>query len=249
MLAGAGADLDQLRAAMKAGERIALHTGLTIELTYGLVYQEVPAANVVGYIAGLDVESRGERVLVSAAYAGAPLQGGATYPGADRNASGVAVMLETARLLHDLELVPKRTILFAAFDVGGGSQFLISPPIPTRRSDVWTTVILHGLAAGESRLARLESSPGQSRAFDRSARRLHVRTTDLEEWRFFFVTGGSRLRRTERTVHPSYQGLAVTRMGEALSGAPDDSLAPYSRELLADAGKTVAHYVLVLGSR
>ena len=249
VLARAGADLDQLRAAMKAGERIALHTGLTIQLTYGLVYQEVPAANVVGYIAGLDVGSRGERVLVTAAYAGASLQGGATYPGADRNASGVAVMLETARLLNDLELVPKRTILFAAFDVGGGSQFVISPPIPTRRSDVWTTVMLHGLAAGESRLARLESSPGQSRAFDRSARHLNVRTTDLEEWRFFFVTGGSRLRSSEQTVHKSYQGLAVTRIGDVLSEAPDDSLEHLSLELLADAGRAVAHYVLVLGSR
>ena len=58
-----------------------------------------------------------------------------------------------------------------------------------------------------------------------------------------------RLRSSEQTVHKSYQGLAVTRMGELPSGTPDDSLEHYSLELLADAGRAVAHYVLVLGSR
>jgi len=116
LLAQAGVDLEELQAAMEAGEQVVLHTGLQVQLTYGLVYEEVPATNVVGYIPSLDMESRGERILVAATYTGSPRWDGVVYPGADENASGVAVMLETARLLHDLELIPKRTVVFAAFD-------------------------------------------------------------------------------------------------------------------------------------
>ncbi len=249
LLAQAGVDLEELQAAMKTGEQIMLPTGLRVRLTYGLVYEEVPALNVVGYIPGLDMESRGERILVAATYTGPPPQDGVIYPGADENASGVSVMLETARLLHDLELVPKRTVVFAAFDEGGGSQFVNSPALPTERSDVWTAVILHGLGAGEPRLARLEAGSGLARAFDQGARRFGVRTEKLDEWRFFFISSSSRLSLSEPSAHKSYQALAVTRPGDDLSGTPADTLDHLDSKLLEEAGQAVAHFVMVLSQR
>ena len=243
MLAQAGMDLEELQAEMEVGEKIVLRTNLRVRLTVGLVYEESPATNVIGYIAGMDLGSRGERVLVAATY-------GQGYPGADENASGVAAMLEMARLLQELEFIPKRTIAFAAFDEGGGSRFVNSPAMPTTRSDVWTTVILHGLGAGETQLARLEAGSGLARAFDQSARRLGVRTRELDAWQFFFIANGSRLSWDEPVVNKSYQGVVVTRLGDDLSGTPADTVDRLDGpQPLAEAGRAATHYVMVLSSR
>ena len=249
LLAEAGLDLDELQAKMEAGEQVMLPTGLQVRLTYGLVYEEVPATNVVGYIPGLDIESRGERILVAATYTGRTPQDGVICPGADENASGVAVMLETARLLHDLEFVPKRTVVFAALDEMGGSEFIIYPALPTTRSDIWTVMNLHGVGAGEPRLARSETAPGLARAFDQSARRFGMRTEELDEWLFFVITNYSRLSYNEPRVHDSYQALAVTRPGDDLSGTPADTMDHLDSKLLAEAGQAVAHFVMVLSQR
>lgn len=262
LLAEAGGDLKSLQTAMEAGEEIALHTGLQVRLRYGLLYEEVSAANVIGYIPGLDTESGGERILVAATYTGSPpspprlggteggpSRDGAIYPGADENASGVAVMLETARLMHDLELIPKRTVVFAAFDEGGGNEFVINPVFPTSRSDIWTAAIVHGVGAGESRLARLEMGTGPAHAFDQSAGRFGVHTEELDEWLFFFVSNYSRLRYSEPQAHDSYQGLAVTRPGDDLSGTPADTLDHLDSKLLSEAGQAIAHFVMVLSQR
>jgi len=249
LLAAAGVDLAELQARTEAGEQVVLHTGLQVRLTYGLVYEEVPATNVVGYNPGIDVASRGERILVAATYTDSPPQDGKVYPGADENASGVAVMLETARLMHDLEFVPKRTVVFAALDEMGGSEFVMYPALPTSSSDLWTVVIIHGVGAGEPKLARLEVGSGPARSFDQSARRFGARTEELDEWRFFFVSNYSRLRGGDPRVHDSYQGLAVTRLGDDLSGTPSDTMDHLDPKLLEEAGKAVAQLVMVLSSR
>ncbi len=249
ILAEAGADLDELQAKMETGEQIALHTGLQVKLTYGLVYEESPAMNVIGYIPGLDMESRGERILVAATYTAASPQDGAIFSGADENASGVAVMLETARLMHDLEFIPKRTVVFAALDEMGGSEFVMHPPLPTTRSDIWTVVTLHGLGAGQPRLARSETGSGPAHAFDQSARRFGVRTEELDGWLSFIVSGYSRLSHNEPRVYDSYQALAVTRPGDDLSGTPADTIDRLDPKLLEEAGKAVAHFVMVLSQR
>jgi peptide/nickel transport system permease protein len=249
ILTRAGLDLHELQATTRAGERITLPTGLRVRLTYGLVYEEVPAANVIGYIAGLDRESQGERILLTATYGGSALDARGSSLGADENASSIAVLLETARLLHDLDWVPRRTIVFVAFDHMGGSQFVVKPPLPTSRSDIWTAVILHGVGAGRSRLARLESAPGLATAFDQSARRFRIRTEKLDEWRFFFLLNASRLSWGDLEAHTSYQALTVTREGDELSGTPGDTLDRLDLEQLSKVGQTVAHFVMVLSAR
>ncbi|MFO7742119.1 MAG: ABC transporter permease subunit [Anaerolineae bacterium] len=249
LLAQVDLDLEELQAEVEAGKDVELRTGLRIRLTYGLTYEEVSAINVVGYIPGLDRESQGERVLLGATYTGPPPKDGTFCPGADENASGVATLLETARLFGDLDLVPKRTVVFAAFGELGGSRFVNSPVLPTRPSNTWTTVVLHGLGAGGPRLGRLEEGSGFARAFDQSARRFGVRTQKLDGWQFFFVSSYSRLAWGEPTVPKSYQGLVVTRPGDSLSGTPADTLGHLESELLAEAGRAVAHYVMVVSAR
>ncbi|MGD8624774.1 MAG: ABC transporter permease subunit [Anaerolineae bacterium] len=242
MLAGAGLDLDALRTRMESGEAMVVHTGLQVRVGAGLTYYESEGANVVGYIAGMDRESRGARILVAANY-------GHGYPGADENASGVAAMLEIARTLQEMEFIPKQTIVFAALDDGGGFQFVSRPPLPTSRSEVWTTVLLQGIGAGEERLGRLGSGSGLARAFDQSARRLGARTETLDTWRFFFVTNGSRLSWGDPQVNKSYQGLVVTRPGDAVSGTPADTPEHLDLEQLAQAAEAVTHFVMVTSFR
>ncbi|MBU0704237.1 MAG: M28 family peptidase, partial [Chloroflexi bacterium] len=242
LLAEAGLDLDELREALEAGERIDLETGLRVRVEVGLEYKEVAGVNVVGYFPAADRTTSGDRIVVTANYTGPYLTNGVIYPGANDNGSGVAVMLEVARLWRDLGFEPKRTVVFATFDERGGNHFVNHSPFPIKPSDTWTVVSLQGVGAGEPQLARREVGSGLARAFDQSARRFDVRTEELNEWRFFF--GGDYGR-----GDLSYSGLAVTRLGDDLSGGPGDTLDHLDPALLAEAGQAVAHYLMVLSSR
>ena len=83
--------------------------------------QPLPAKNVIGVLPGTNPALTGQALIVSAHYdhlgfgwpdarAGAK---GQLHPGADDNASGVAVMLELARLMANKR--PERSVIFAAF--------------------------------------------------------------------------------------------------------------------------------------
>ena len=246
LLAEAGLDLDELREALEAGERIDLETNLRVRVEVGLEYKEVAGTNVIGYLPAADRTTEGDRIVIAANYTGPYLEGGAIYPGANDNGSGVAVMLEIARLWRDLGFESKRTVVFAAFDERGGNHFVNHSPFPISPSDTWTVVSIQGVGAGESQLARQEIGSGMARAFDQSARRFDVRTEELEGWHFFFT---SEYGSGYVTSDESYSGLAVTRLGDDLSGGPDDTLDHLDPKLLAEAGQAVAHYLMVLSSR
>jgi aminopeptidase N len=83
--------------------------------------EPLPARNVIGVLPGTNPALNGQALVISAHYdhlgfgwpdarAGAK---GKLHPGADDNASGVAVMLEMARLMADAK--PDRSVIFAAF--------------------------------------------------------------------------------------------------------------------------------------
>lgn len=239
-------DVTDVRSRQATGQEMVVHTGLQVRLTCGLVYEESVGTNVVGYIAGVDVGSRGERILIAASYGASS---GSSYSGADENASSVAAMLEMARTLQAQEFMPKRTIVFAAFDDGGDFQFVNSPPLPTGRSERWTVVTLHGIGAGGDKLSRIEEGSGLARAFDQSARRFGVGTEDLAAWRFLFISNGSRLSWGDPVVHTSYQGVAVTRLGDELSGTAADTPSRLDPEKLAEASQVVLHFAMVVSYR
>jgi hypothetical protein len=97
--------------------------------------------NVVGVLPGTKVEWKGQSALVTAHYdhlgRGWPDahkgDEGKAHPGADDNASGVAVLLELARALAAGEK-PRRTLVFAAFTAEEegrlGSKFYAAHPGP-----------------------------------------------------------------------------------------------------------------------
>lgn len=78
-------------------------------------------ANVLGFIPGSDPQLREEYIVLGAHYDHLGYRvsrGGDTviYRGADDNASGIAVLIETARQLKAREGELRRSVIFAAFD-------------------------------------------------------------------------------------------------------------------------------------
>ncbi|EIM78524.1 peptidase M28 [Nitritalea halalkaliphila LW7] len=72
--------------------------------------------NLVGMLPGSDPELREEYIVVGAHYDHLGYSERGIFPGADDNASGVAGILEIARMLQEKGEPLKRSILFVAFD-------------------------------------------------------------------------------------------------------------------------------------
>jgi hypothetical protein len=91
-------------------------------------------ANVLGMCVGTDPKA--PVFVVSSHYDHLGVRDGVIYPGADDDASGVAVMLAVAE--HCRKTPFRRTVVFAAFDaeeagLQGAKAFLIKPPVPKER--------------------------------------------------------------------------------------------------------------------
>jgi hypothetical protein len=96
--------------------------------------QDGEAANVLGMCLGTDPKL--PYFVVSAHYDHLGVRDGQIYPGADDNASGVAVILEIAAFCQKTPF--RHTIVFAAFDaeergLQGAKAFLVKPPLPKDR--------------------------------------------------------------------------------------------------------------------
>jgi hypothetical protein len=105
----------------------------------GTFEQVLPrGANVLARVPGVDPARAGEHVVLAAHYDHLGELGGVVYPGADDNASGVAVMLAVARRLAAAP--PARSVLVAAFDAEeppdyrtaamGSNYFVAHPTVP-----------------------------------------------------------------------------------------------------------------------
>ena len=85
-----------------------------------------PAArttNIVGLLRGSDKYLSSEYVVIGASLDGSGMQGETClFPGADINATGVAAVLETARLLSQADYRPRRSVLFVIFS-GSEQQY------------------------------------------------------------------------------------------------------------------------------
>ena len=117
----------------------AARTGETVTLATDLVRREADAANVVGVLEGSDPSLRNEAIVIGAHYdhlghggAGslAPKEG-EIHHGADDNASGVAGVLELARIFSAQR--PRRTLVFMTFsgEEEGliGSNYYVNHPL------------------------------------------------------------------------------------------------------------------------
>ncbi len=109
--------------------------------------------NVAATLRGTDPMLRDQWIIVAAHFDHLGIRNGKLYPGADDNASGVAMMLETARCLVQGPNRPKRSIMFIGFDLEefglfGSRYFVAHPPIPLDHVSLFITADMIGRALG-----------------------------------------------------------------------------------------------------
>ncbi len=136
--------------------------------------------NVGAMLRGSDPKLRDEWVVVSAHYDHLGTRGNVVFPGADDNASGVAMMIEVARSLVEAKEKPKRSVMFVGFDLEeiglfGSRYFVEHSPVPLTRISLFVTADMIGRALGGVCTPYVfvigsEHSPGLRPWIDRAAR-------------------------------------------------------------------------------
>ncbi|MBN1485873.1 MAG: M20/M25/M40 family metallo-hydrolase, partial [Chloroflexia bacterium] len=111
---------EQIEAILARGEvpKISpIEIGISVRMSVQLApYETRTSQNVLGYLPGSDPNYDWQIVILCGHYDHiAPDPNGTLYPGANDNASGVAVVLEVARLFQEVGYEPKQTVLFAAW--------------------------------------------------------------------------------------------------------------------------------------
>jgi hypothetical protein len=154
--------------------------------------------NVAGMIEGADPQLRDEWIVVAAHFDHLGIQNDQLFPGADDNASGVAMLIEVAERFALQKAKPKRTVLFVSFDLEeqalqGSAHFAAHPPRDFGKLKAFLVADLLGRSMG-----------------------------GLDE--FVFALGSETadaLRTTVTEVKPE-AGLSVGRLGADLVGTRSD---------------------------
>lgn len=143
VLAGSGHTLEeisQLAADNKPLPRFPLKG--TLKAHAALKREPVPSANVVGMVEGSDPALKSEYVIMSAHLdhvgIGNPVNGDTIYNGAMDDASGIASLIETARLLETSGVKTKRSVVFVAVTAEekgllGSRYFAARPTVPSKQ--------------------------------------------------------------------------------------------------------------------
>ncbi|MGE3821589.1 MAG: M28 family metallopeptidase, partial [Isosphaeraceae bacterium] len=109
--------------------------------------------NVGAILKGNDPRLSEEWVIVSAHFDHLGMRGTTLYPGADDNASGVAMLLEVARSFAQDPSKPRRSVMFIGFDleeVGlfGSRYFVEHSPVPLDKVVLFITADMIGRSLG-----------------------------------------------------------------------------------------------------
>lgn len=249
------ADLDASRSALAPGTLRTTDEGQQVEVVVDADMAEdmlneayVNVLGVIpgqGYLQGQDSQV----IIVSAYYDGVgtdPL--GVVYPGANDNSSGVATMLELARLLKTSSFQPDKTVLFAAWTGGERQEGLSTTNILNARpgaSDltVETVIEVSGVGYGVGSAIAIGNDSGYRlvQLFQQAAARYSVPTT----------TRG-RSPHYDTPVTSMFGGREATTLSLAWDGSddkahtPEDTLALIDPAKLRDVGRSTYLTLLVL---
>ena len=224
-----------------------------------------PVRHVSGLIPGTHgyefcVDCLGKKLILVLAQYDSPPAGpeGAIYPAANDNASGVALMLETARVINKSGYQPYKTFLFVAYSGEGleGGEYATEPDVARllqARSglsglELEAIVQLRGVGGGSGR--RLEISAGGSlrlaKLFESSARSMGAGVVRAKE-----TIDISVIYQDADTSQQSGQDAPVVRVfwegWDQRSRLPTDTLENVSAENLEQAGRALALSLMVLG--
>lgn len=139
ILLSSGKSYARVMAALKPGTPQSFEIGKKLSIRYKSRHTDIETSNVIGMIPGSDPVLKQEYVIHTAHLdhigIGNPVDGDSIYNGAHDNASGVASLLEIAKLYKKTGVKPKRSILItmvSAEESGllGSAYFATHPSIP-----------------------------------------------------------------------------------------------------------------------
>jgi hypothetical protein len=249
------ADLDAMRSPL-APSRLALTAeGATVRASIPAQQSEnmldEAYVNVIGVIPGQGhfMGTEEQVIVVSAYYDGLGIDPlGFQYPGANDNASGVAVMLELARLLKQSAYQPDKTVLFVAWAGGERREGLSTVNILNARPGasaltVESVIELSGVGYGTGSSVSIGNDSGFRlvQLFQGAAARYDTPTTTRGrgphyELPFTSIFGG----RDATTLSISWDG------SDHLAHTPADTIALIDPAKLRQVGRSVYLTLLVL---
>jgi hypothetical protein len=140
LFAGSGHTLEEITKLANANEPLPTFPLVgTLRAKAVVKHSELRASNVVGVVPGTDKTLKNEYVVMSAHLdhlgTGRPVNGDSIYNGAMDDASGIASVLEIARLMKATGVKPKRSIIFLAVTAEekgelGSRYFAAHPTVP-----------------------------------------------------------------------------------------------------------------------
>ncbi|MEW5988398.1 MAG: ABC transporter permease subunit [Chloroflexota bacterium] len=254
------ADLRRETESLGQDERLEIPTHVTAAMNVPAAPQdEMEIAHVVGHLPGASDQLDANLIIVMAQYdhaaAGAD---GLLYPGANDNASGVAVMLEAIRAMQESGFQPYKSFLFVAYSgegTEGGNQ--VFPPdfedfLEGRIGfvtafDVEAVVEVRGVGAGEGN-ELMVSSGGSLRLadlFERAAGQMDApleRARDPVNISIVFDENALFTQGQEAPqITMNWEGWEMT------SHTTADTYDTISAERLRAAGRTLALALMLLG--
>jgi ABC-type dipeptide/oligopeptide/nickel transport system permease component len=255
ILGHAGTTLDEIRQReerLQPNQGFALRTGVEAAVDVAISGTQITnLRNVQAFIPGSDDSMDNELVMVLAHYDG---QGrdldGTLYPGANANASGVAVMLEVARVLQEADYQPKRTIMYVAW--AGGE--LYQPPgffgilrerpgfLESYRIAAAIDLRIVGGGSGDTLLLDFGSSGRLTEVLQQAARRSKVSASTLGNGPYSIY--GSLYQMPERKIPYIF---LTWEGGDDNVHRPADTIENIQPDRLSDVGRVVALAVMYLG--
>lgn len=202
------------------------------------------ARNVLGVLPGADPEMRDQVLILGAHYDHVGLDpNGDLYAGANDDASGVAVLLEIARLWQEAGFVPDCTVLFAAWDAEelgllGSAHYVEHPIYPLESTIGMIQLDMVGLASeGNLSVDGLDNAVGRQLAA--SARLFDVPTEPVD------LSGASDHAPFRRAQVPAalliWDGSQVPYYH-----TPQDTVDTLQPERLRDVGLLTTHAAMTL---
>ncbi|PIE79795.1 MAG: hypothetical protein CSA11_10830 [Chloroflexi bacterium] len=186
---------------------------------------------------------------------------GEIHPGANNNASGLSIMLETIRMMKESGYQPARSMMFIAFNGEGldGGEPVSQPDIKrflqaktgfASTYEPEAIIYLRGLGTGEGNRLQVAAAGSLRLAdlFETSARQMGVKTErGQEEINIGLVYADTGAAQTNANAAPvvtlSWQGW------EATSRTPDDTLDTISTDILEQAGRALSLALMTLGDQ
>ncbi len=261
ILSQAGYTLEEVRerqSGLQVDDGFILSTGVDARIAMEVGEKQISTVQYVqAFIPGRDVGSRTadqgmdrEMVIVLAHYDGVGRGFDDTlYPGANNNASGVAVMLEAARLLTEADYEPYRTVMFVAW-AGDGVRaepsfwhMLRDRPGFLERYKIIAALDLRGLGAGTGNTLVLHrSTSGRlTEVLQQAARRVNVETTTLgADIHGVYASMYPQPDRQVPSISLTWDGSHVT------ANTPRDTVEAIDVDKLQAAGRTSALALMYL---